>query len=506
MNMFVSVFVDAYSCASEEMKGENEKRKTEGSLKATIKRATLPDRDDITRTWLRKNMDETFNNQRWDIFSSLLIVINITVMACRSWKQSNWQLELLSFASVFFPLVFGFESMCKLHAFGPRRYFDQNWNKFDFFIVNTDFCWVIIDNLDSDVSLDPSILRALRVARVARILRVFRLFKAARGLQIIVKSLVGSLPALVNVGTILLLVFFIFAALATSLFGTMCVDGEVALGGMGAVRCMLMGDNVLGLHANFRNVGESFQSLLRCSTGDAWREVLNVIMTPPADNKKPITSMEWNRLTRTLGYDPKTLAPQDPRYNSQLVGEYGRMEMVKIALRGWNASVYGLENDPDWPSPESVPAAEEWIKIAQLSLVGCLTEEHVEMLESEGLIDCSQVSQNALANDAPHPRRNNPCQPTCAVGGQVNYVIASLFFAAFILVTSFVVLQLVIGVLIEQLVINEDDSHNQNQVKAENCTVLTLGVLHRISRRFRHQSLHRYLHRQQRSASQYKCD
>ena len=57
------------------------------------------------------------------------------------------------------------------------------------------------------------------VARVLRIFRIFRVIKRAKALKQLLTTLIFSLPALYNVGLLLLLVFFIFAVAGMSLFG-----------------------------------------------------------------------------------------------------------------------------------------------------------------------------------------------------------------------------------------------------------------------------------------------
>ena len=60
-----------------------------------------------------------------------------------------------------------------------------------------------------------------QIARVFRILRVSRLFKLVKSfeeMQNLIQTLILSLPSLINVGTLLLLVFFIYAILGVFLF------------------------------------------------------------------------------------------------------------------------------------------------------------------------------------------------------------------------------------------------------------------------------------------------
>jgi len=293
----------------------------------------------------------------------------------------------------------------------------------------------------------------------------------------------------------LLLVFFIFAALATSLFGTICIEGEAGLAGMGAVRCFMAGDHVLGLHANFRHMGEALGTLFRCSTSDAWREVLDSLAVHPARAEFTISLREWDVLTDKLGYDPRVLLPSDPRFNSRLLARSGRMELAKIAIQHWNASVYGMDKDIDWPTPHSVPDAADWIAVARAALPGCLTDDQVAELESAGLMDCAQVSQNPTVYAPPAARKGNRCQSTCAVGGEWNYVLACIFFAAFIVISNFVILQLVIAVLMDQMEAEKHEVEDGGKTLVLGCEELRMAVFARIFRRFKRQAVARYYYR-----------
>ena len=479
LNMFVSVFVDGYLNASEVMKHEDSlQAPSPAPIRMVFQEPETP---------LRKAMSQNLNTTNFDIFSAILIVMNIMLMAFESFKQSTLQTELSDTGGLFFALVFGAECLAKLYAFGASRFFANGWNKFDFTVVIVSFIGIAIDNLGESVVINPTMLRIMRIFRIFRLLRAFKVFKAARGLQIIIKSMSSSLPSLLNLGTLLLLVFFMFAALATSLFGTVCVRGEAGLPGLGAVRCLFAGDHVLDLHANFRHMGESFASLFRCSTGDDWRSILDVLGRPPAEHLRPLSTVEWGTFVDTLGYDPLALPSDHRLYNPRLVPETGRMEMAKVAIRHWNASVHGLQGDPDWPAPNSVPQAANWINIAQMALPGCLTDWHVEMLQAEGLLDCSQVSQDPTAYAPPSPQIGNRCQSTCAVGGEYNYVLATVFFGLFLIISNFVILQLVIGVLMAQL----QENMEQKSEKVAGCDQLPHDVLQRIVVRFQHNALKR---------------
>jgi len=61
----------------------------------------------------------------------------------------------------------------------------------------------------------PTLLRVVRVFRVGRVLR---LVKSAKGIRTLLFSLAVSLPALFNIGLLLVLVMFIYAIFGMSFF------------------------------------------------------------------------------------------------------------------------------------------------------------------------------------------------------------------------------------------------------------------------------------------------
>ena len=74
-------------------------------------------------------------------------------------------------------------------------------------------------------------------------MRIFRLVKHLKGLQVMFVTLIESLPALWNVSSVLLLVFFVYATMGMSLFG------GIPYG------------SFLTRHANFDNFGRAMITL-----------------------------------------------------------------------------------------------------------------------------------------------------------------------------------------------------------------------------------------------------
>ncbi len=99
--------------------------------------------------------------------------------------------------------IFVAELALKLFAFGGR-FFRSGWNLFDFGVV-------VVALLPSTGSL--SVLRALRV------LRILRVVSAIPKLRFMVEALVRSVPGIGSIALLLGLFFYVFAVMATKLYG-----------------------------------------------------------------------------------------------------------------------------------------------------------------------------------------------------------------------------------------------------------------------------------------------
>ena len=102
--------------------------------------------------------------------------------------------------------IFAMEAVLKILSGGGRwyRYFADPWNTFDFLIVV--ICFMPIDS------------QYAAVLRLARVLRAMRLITAVPKLQLLVGSLLKSIPSLAYVGMLLGVLFYIYAVMGVFLF------------------------------------------------------------------------------------------------------------------------------------------------------------------------------------------------------------------------------------------------------------------------------------------------
>ncbi len=99
--------------------------------------------------------------------------------------------------------IFVVELLLKLIVY-RFRFFSDGWNVFDFFIVG--------------ISLVPA-TQGLSALRALRILRVLRLVSTAPRLRRVVEGFITALPGMASVFTLMALIFYIGAVIATKLFG-----------------------------------------------------------------------------------------------------------------------------------------------------------------------------------------------------------------------------------------------------------------------------------------------
>lgn len=133
-----------------------------------------------------------------------LIVINAIILGLETNPTiMNSYGPLLEWIDHIILAVFVIEILARL-AVQRTAFFRDAWNVFDFLVIA--------------IALIPA-TGPLQVLRALRILRVLRLITAVPSLKRVVGGLIGALPGMGSVAGLLLLIFYIFAVMATKLFG-----------------------------------------------------------------------------------------------------------------------------------------------------------------------------------------------------------------------------------------------------------------------------------------------
>lgn len=120
----------------------------------------------------------------------------------------------LSWTDLVFTAIFICEMLMKVVVYGfighHRSYLRSGWNVLDFTVVSVS---VIIQVTGNNVSL-----RSIRSVRTLKCLRPLRMIARAPGLKLVVNTLIGSIPSILNVLMVCLLFFMIFSLLGVNYF------------------------------------------------------------------------------------------------------------------------------------------------------------------------------------------------------------------------------------------------------------------------------------------------
>ncbi len=152
--------------------------------------------------------------------------------------EHGWWLHVLDEIVLW---LFALEAVLKMASHGRRfyRYFLDPWNVFDFLIVVV--CFLPVDS------------EYAAVLRLIRVLRTLRLISSVPKLQLLVGSLLASLPSLVFVALLLGIMFYVYAVTGVFLFRA--------------------NDPV-----HFRDLGTAMLSLFRVVTLEDWTDVMYIQM------------------------------------------------------------------------------------------------------------------------------------------------------------------------------------------------------------------------------------
>jgi hypothetical protein len=190
----------------------------------------------------------------FDATVMVLILANVLVMSMSYAGESEAWANNLFWTNTVFTFVFTLEVILKNIALGPTAYLQDAWNRFDVAVVALSIVGFVITVA---TTTKASYLALLRIFRIAR---AFRLIKRAKGLRTLLNTLIFSLPALTNVGSVLFLFFFIFAVMGMNLFGRIKTADFV------------------NRQANFEDFPAAILVLFRMATGESWNGIMHDCM------------------------------------------------------------------------------------------------------------------------------------------------------------------------------------------------------------------------------------
>ena len=165
---------------------------------------------------MRQKLRDLTTSRRWEIFITTLIVINAVILGMMT-SASIMAVAgpFLNALDVAILAVFVVEIAMRIFAFGGR-FFRDPWGLFDLFVVV--------------IALAPG-SREFTVLRALRILRVLRLISVIPTLRRVVGGLIAALPGMGSVVFLMIIIFYVFSVMATSLYGETFPDWFGTVGG-----------------------------------------------------------------------------------------------------------------------------------------------------------------------------------------------------------------------------------------------------------------------------------
>ncbi|ORE93452.1 voltage-gated sodium channel subunit [Stappia sp. 22II-S9-Z10] len=154
-------------------------------------------------------------SQRWEYFIVVLIVVNAIILGLMTSSQAMAAAgPVLSALDGLILAVFVVEILLRVIAF-RTRFFTDPWSLFDLLVVG--------------IALMPS-TGGFSVLRALRILRVMRLISVVPTLRRVVGGLIAALPGMASIILLMVIIFYVFSVMATSLYGPTFPDWFGSIG------------------------------------------------------------------------------------------------------------------------------------------------------------------------------------------------------------------------------------------------------------------------------------
>lgn len=164
---------------------------------------------------LRSSVQKLVEQAWFSNFILVLIILNAILLGLETSKSvmADWGTLLVTLDHAMLT-VFVIELLLRMYAW-RGQFFTDAWSIFDFVVVV--------------IALVPA-SGPFAVLRALRVLRVLRLLTIVPSMRRVVAALLGALPGLGSIATLLLLVYYVFAVIATKLFGESFPDWFGSIG------------------------------------------------------------------------------------------------------------------------------------------------------------------------------------------------------------------------------------------------------------------------------------
>jgi voltage-gated sodium channel len=172
------------------------------------------------------------NNKAFEFFVIAVIIISALEIGAKTYDLSDAAIAVTQYMDVFITVFFLFEIFVRFIGEERKKdFFKSGWNIFDTLVV-----------VISLIPVDESEMALL--ARLIRIFRVLRMISVVPELRILINSLLKALPRLGYVVLLMFIIFYIYAAIGSYLFGEIntVLWGDIAISMLTLFRVMTFED------------------------------------------------------------------------------------------------------------------------------------------------------------------------------------------------------------------------------------------------------------------------
>lgn len=215
---------------------------------STMPRRRYPKpKDPVRRFFHRAVLNDTFDK----LMVVVILLDTVTMFLPHQGMSQDWVNALFA-CNAAFTAVYALEALSKMMAAGIHGYFTTPWFQFEFFVLL--LCGIcLLLNYAPFIQYKPTFLP---LARVIRVIVLIKILPLVRGLYMMMAALIWSLPAVINVYTVVLVFMFIYTIIGMNLFGNIKFQNEI------------------GYNANFVTFPIAMLVMFRVSTNDDWNYLM----------------------------------------------------------------------------------------------------------------------------------------------------------------------------------------------------------------------------------------
>ena len=266
MNLFVGIVIDKYNRLKEKMKGYSLMTKDQREWVEAEKqmcRLNLERAKKIPERKYRYFFYRVMNSKIFNYISDFTILTSLVIMSMHNYRMEVQAQEVLLMFNIIITHIFNIECAIKLIALGFEYFNESDLNKMDFAILICNNVALVIDIFIPDQTEKYALTEISMILKVVRVFKVIRCLRKVKGLRVQLDSLKQIAVTLGNVGSLIMLMFFIFAIIGMNSFSGVKLQNE------------------LNENNNFTTFGMSLIILIRCATGEKWHVIMRELAVGP---------------------------------------------------------------------------------------------------------------------------------------------------------------------------------------------------------------------------------